>query len=181
MRDELDRILDEAIKSYAAIEPPPALPARILRQAQQDPAPQHNRWKLALALTLPLAAALALAFMFVGPMSLPKPPAPVALQPPTPSIETSTAQETLAAATSKPAPVPTQRHAHSMQKPRSTARPLPAPYSKEELALLNFVQQHPKEAAEIAEAQKKDSAPLNPQPIAISQLEIKPLTIAPLN
>ena len=49
------------------------------------------------------------------------------------------------------------------------------------MALLNYVQKHQKEAAEIAESQKQDSAPLNSKPITISHLEVKPLTIDPLN
>lgn len=183
MRDELDHILDETVKSYAAIEPPPALPARILRQAQLEPAPQRNRrWRLALAIALPLAATLALVFLFATRLTPPKPPTPIASQPPTPSIAAPTPPqppETLAAATRESA-VPVRRHAHPAQSARSWARPLSAPYSKEELALLNFVQQHPKQAAEIAEAQKQQAAAAL-QPIAISPIQIKPLTIAALN
>jgi len=63
----------------------------------------------------------------------------------------------------------------------SWARPLPPPYSKEELALLNFVQQHPKEAAEIAEAQKNEAALTPPQPLKIAPLKTEPITIAALN
>lgn len=181
MRDELDQMLNEAIKSYAAVEPPPELPARILRQAQLEPAPQRNRWRLALAFALPLAATLTLVFLFAGQMNLPKPPESIASQPPTPTTPKPQPPETLAAATSKPAPVPIQRHAHTARKPRSWVRPLPAPYSKEELALLNFVQQHPKEAAEIAKTQKRPLKPLSDEPITISHLEITPLTIASLD
>lgn len=183
MRDELDQILDEAVKSYAAIEPPPELPARILRQAQPISAPQRNHWRLALAIALPLAAALALAFVFAGRMNFPKPPTPVASQPPTPSVvipKPPQPQETLAT-TRKPAvPVLARYHAHQARPARSWARPLPAPYSKEELALLTFVQQHPKEAAEIAEAQKQQVAAAR-QPIPIAPIQINPITIAALD
>jgi hypothetical protein len=174
MPDELDQLLDEAIRSYAAAEPSPDLAARILRQAQMQAPSSRRGWKLVLAVALPLAVTLT-AFVFAGRMNLPAPPAPIASQPPTPSIATPKAPEALAVATSKPAPV-----RHHVRAARSWARPLPPPYSKEELALLNFVQQHPKEAAEIAEAQEQDVAPLKSQPITISHLEIEPLTIAPL-
>lgn len=187
MRDELDQMLDEAIKSYAAVEPPPELPARILRQAQQEPAPRRNPWRLALAIALPLAATFALVLLFAGRMNLPEPPATVASQPPTPSIEITTPTrppETLAAATREPV----QAHrrvrkaaGRSSENGKSWARPLPAPYSKEELALLNFVQQHPKEAAEIAEAQKRNSIMTPPQPLTITPLKTEPITIAALN
>ncbi|MFZ0662787.1 MAG: hypothetical protein WAM66_08855 [Acidobacteriaceae bacterium] len=177
MRDDVDQILENAVESYAAVEPSPELASRILERAQHVPAPRRG-WKLALAFAVPLAAALALAFVLAGQWALPKPPAAVASAPTTPDVTARTRPqpaETLAAA-----PVQTHRSVRKAHAARSTARPLPAPYSKEELALLAFVQQHPKEAAEMAEAQKRDSAPLQTQPITISRLEIKPLTIAPL-
>lgn len=179
MPDELDQLLDEAIKSYAAAEPSPDLAGRILYQSQLQHASPRRGWKLALAFALPVAAAVALAFVLLGPWTLPKPPATIASTPPTPSIEQPV--KTLAAAE----PIATNRRVRktagrSTESGKSWARPLPPPYSKEELALLNFVQQHPKEAAEIAEAQEQDSAPLESQPITISQLKIEPLSIAPL-
>lgn len=181
MRDELDHILDKAIKSYAAIEPPPELPARILRQAQQEPALRRNPWRLALAIALPLAATFALVLLFTMRMNLPNSPTPIASQPPTPSVTTPKPPppETLVAAASKPDPV--HRHASPARAAHSWARPLPPPYSKEELALLDFVQQHPKEAAEIAEAQKRNSGMLAPQPLKIAPLKTEPITIAALN
>jgi hypothetical protein len=179
--DELDTILDQAIQSYSAVEPSPDLAGRILQQAQQVPAPRRNRLGLTLAFAVPLAAALGLAFVLAGQWALPKPPAAVASLPSTPDIAAYTHSqltETLAAAPREP--VPRGTYARKIRTARSTARSLPAPYTKEELALLAFVEQHPKEAAEIAKAQEKEAlAP--PQPITISHLEIKPLTIPPLN
>lgn len=171
MPDELDTLLDEAIKSYSAVEPSPDLTGHILRQAQaQAPAPGRG-WKLALAFGLPLAAALALAFVLLGQWALPKPPTAVASAPSTPSVavQANSQPAEMVAAVAEPVQI------HPRVRKTSWARPLPAPYSKEELALLNFVQQHPKEAAEIAEAQKQES-----QSITISRLEIEPLNIAPL-
>lgn len=187
MPDELQTILDEAIKSYSAVEPSADLAGRILSLAQQQAPSPRRGWKLALAFALPVAAALALAFVLLGQWTLPKRPTVVATVPPTPRVAIQAHErptEMLAAA--KREPVPTHRKVRKAASRRSEnrkswARPLPAPYSKEELALLNFVQQHPKEAAGIAEAQKQDSAPLRPRPIAISQLKIKPLNVAALN
>ena len=180
MPDELDTILDQAIQSYSAAEPSPDLAGRILYQSKLHTAAPRRGWKLALAVALPLAAAVALAFVLLGQWTLSKPPATIASAPSTPSV--AQPAKTLVATAE---PVQTHRKvrkaaSHSTESGKSWARPLPPPYSKEELALLNFVQQHPKEAAEIAEAQKQDTAPLESQPITISQLEIKPLTIAPL-
>lgn len=179
MGDDLDQILANAVKSYADVDPSPGLAARILTQTQQIPSVRRNRWKLALAFAVPLAAALALAFVLAGQWVLPKPPAAVAALPSTPDVAAQIRPQpadTLAAAPHQRLPAP----ARKARAVRSAVRPLPAPYSQEELALLAFVQQHPKEAAEIAEAQKRDMAPLSTQPITISHLEIKPLTITPL-
>lgn len=182
MPDELDTLLNEAIKSYSAAEPSPDLATRILRQAQmQAPLPRHG-WKLALALALPLAATFTLAFVLAEHWALPKPPATIASAPTTPSVALHAhPQSTKTVAATTQEQLPTHRRVHKAVSRSSWARPLPPPYSKEELALLNFVQQHPKEAAEIAEAQKRDMANPTPQPITIKPLHTEPLTIAALN
>ena len=59
-------------------------------------------------------------------------------------------------------------------------RPLPIKYSRQELVLLSFVQRYPKEAAAIAEAQKKDMQPLTQHTVTISRLSIAPVTISAL-
>src|SRR6185503_11385293 len=128
MPDELDSILDQAIKSYSAVEPSTDLAGRILYQSQLHMTSPRRGWKLALAIALPLAAAIALMLVFAVRMNLPKPPAPIASQPATPSIATPKVPETLAAATHKPA-VPLRHRAHSARASNSWARSLPAPYS----------------------------------------------------
>jgi hypothetical protein len=178
MPDELDQLLNEAIKSYAAAKPSADLAGRILRQAQLHNVSPRRGWKLALALALPLAAAVALAFVLLGPWTLPKPPATIASAPSVPNIVQALPKPAKALDVATRETVPNHRRKATGRS--SWARPLPPPYSKEELALLNFVQQHPKEAAEIAKAQEQDTAPLESQPITISHLEIEPLTIAPL-
>jgi hypothetical protein len=180
MPDELDKILDQAIRSYSAAEPSPDLAGRILYQTRLQIASPRRGWKPVLAVALPFAAAVALAFVLLAPWTLPKPPATIASAPSTPSVVQPA--KTLGAAAEPVQPHRRVRKAasRSSENGKSWARPLPAPYSKEELALLTFAQQHPKEAAEIAESQKQDMAPLKSQPITISHLEIKPLSIAPL-
>lgn len=183
MPDELDTILDQVIKSYSAVEPSPDFAGRILRQAEMQAPSPHRGWNRALAFALPLTAALALAFVLLGQWALPKPPATIASAPSAPEVGVYAhfqSAETLAATATRE-PLPAHRRARTTASRSSWARPLPAPYSKEELALLNFVQQHPKEAAAIAEAQKQESVSPTPEPVTISHLEIKPLTIAPLN
>jgi hypothetical protein len=86
--------------------------------------------------------------------------------------------EILAASASEPLQI--HHRARKIASRSSRTRPLPPPYSKEELALLNFVQQHPNEAAKIAEAQKQEVADAS-KPIAIPPIQSKPRTIAALN
>jgi hypothetical protein len=176
MPDELDQVLDEAIKSYSEVEPSPDLARRILYQSQvQNASPRHG-WKLAPAFAMPAAAAAALALALLGQWAMPKPPANIASAPSVPSVVETHSQPAKALAVTAEPVQAHRRDRKAASRRKSWARPLPPPYSKEELALLNFVQQHPKEAAEIAESQKRDS-----QPITISQLKIEPLSIAPLN
>lgn len=182
MREELDTILAQAIESYSAVEPSPDLAGRILRQAQMQAPSSRRGWKPVLAFGLPLAAALALAFVLLGQWGLPKPPAAVASVPSTPGFASQVHPQpakTMAVATREV--LPAHRRARNPASRRSWARPLPAPYSKEELALLNFVQQHPKEAAEIAEAQRNEGTLTPPQPLKIAPLKTEPITIAALN
>lgn len=171
MRDKIDAILEDAVKSYADVEPSPELAASILKLAQQEPLPKRKSWRLALAFAVPLAAAV-MAFLLIGRLSLPRAPTVVAVAPAVPEIPHPQAQSTIALP-----PSHSRAHAHRFEE----ARPLSDPYSKQELALLALVERHPKEAAAIAKAQHQPLEPLTQQPITISHLEIKPLTIAPLD
>lgn len=172
MRDKFDALMDNAVKSYAAAEPSPDLAATILRLAQQEPLPQRKRWQLALAFALPLAAATVLAVVLVGRLSLPQSPTAVAVAPAVPEVSLPKIQ---------PAKAIAPGHARAHARRLEAARPLPAPYTRQELALLAFVEQHPKEAAEVAKAQARPMKPLSQQPITISHLEIAPLTIASID
>jgi hypothetical protein len=183
MRDRLDIALDDALKSYAAVEPSPGLAVRILRQARQGSAPRRSNWRWTLAFALPSVAALALAFVFAGRVSLPAPPPAIASLPSPPGADAgvTTREQLQIPGTVLTAVRREPIREHKARTARSAARPLPAPYSKEELTMLAFVQQHPKEAAEIVEAQKRDAGPLPQEPIRIAPLEAKPLTIAALH
>ncbi|MGH9585535.1 MAG: hypothetical protein ACRD3F_01175, partial [Acidobacteriaceae bacterium] len=106
MPDELDTIVDEAIKSYSAAEPSPDLAGRILRQAQTQGRSSGRRWKLALVFALPIAAAVALGIVLLGQWALPKPPVSIASAPSTPSLVHPQPAKTIAAAVH----VPVQAH-----------------------------------------------------------------------
>lgn len=172
MRDELDRIVDDAVKHYGEVDPAPDLAERILRRAQLESRPQPRRWKLALAIALPLAAAAVLAFVLAAWMKLPPAPMAVATAPAVPELHAVRVAAHLTAEAV---------HTRPRKLKVRAARPLSAPYSKQELALAAFVEQHPKEAAAIAKSQSQPLKPISEQPITISHLEIAPLTITALN
>lgn len=172
MQEGFDQILDDAVKHYGSIEPAPDLAARILRRAQLEPVPQRRPWKVALAIALPMAATAALALVLAFRLSLPQAPVAVAKTPALPEVQAVPVAPALTAKA-----VRTRPHQLKVE----AARPLPAPYSKQELALLAFVEQHPEEAMKVAEEQKQPLKPLSQPPIAISRLEVAPLSITALD
>jgi hypothetical protein len=176
MHDEFDTLIDNAVKSYAVAEPSPELATVILRRAQQEPLQRHNPWKLAMALALPFAAIAVITLLLVRPFAMPPAPPAVATTPAPPKIQ---APPVLAKAATEP--VPARAHVSRAETALATLRPLPIKFSRQDLVLVSFVQNHPKEAALIAEAQKQDAQPLSQQPITISRLRIAPLTISALN
>lgn len=177
MQDQFETLIDDAIRSYADAEPSPELATTILQRAQQEPSRRRPRLTLAFALALPAAAIVAITMVILsGPLVVPPAPPVVAsaAAPPTiqsPPVPAKAATESVSA----PAHVP------KVEPARSTLRPLPNKYSRQELVLLSFVQSQPKEAAAIAEAQKQDMQPLAQRPVTISRLRIAPLTVSVLN
>jgi hypothetical protein len=173
MRDELDLLLDDALKSYTAVDPSPGLATRIVERAQDDLTPRRRIWAWAMGFALPLAAAGALAFVLAGRLALPRPPtAVVASLPAVPRIPEQQVSEQPDMARSI--------ETHSSEKRQavytSDTRPaFLASYSSEELALISFVQQHPKEAAEVVKAQSRDA-----EPLTVAPLQAQPISIAAL-
>lgn len=179
MHDELDTLaetlIDDAVKSYTAAEPSPELATSILRHARQQQLPRHTGWKFAAALAL-LAPAAVVLLLLRGPLAMPPAPAAIAALPAVPRIPAAHAL-----ARTKVKTLPTRAHIAGAEAAESTVRPLPTHYTRQELAMLAFVQRYPKEAAAIAQAQRRKMQPLSPQPIAIARLRIAPLSIPALN
>jgi hypothetical protein len=176
MHDEYDALIDNAVKSYAAAEPSPELATGILRLVQQELLPRRAGWKPAMALALLVATVVMTAVLLAGRLAMPPAPATVATVPAVPQI-----QAPPALANEAPKAMPARARRVRAEEARSTMRPLPMQYTRQELTMLSFVQRYPKEAAAIAEAQKQDVQPLSQQPITISRLRIAPLNIPVLN
>lgn len=151
--DELDRILDSALESYARGEPRPGLEGRVLaRVAEARREPRFGWWGIAAVAAV--CGGLVLAILLRN-QPLPPPPGIVRLNPPAPTVRTATV-------------TPAGRHrVRSLTLPKREQFPTPAPLTAQERAMLRFAEQFPKQALDVSAREEK--------PIAIPEIEIKPL------
>lgn len=172
---DLDAILNQALASYAAEEPDPALRARIVMAAEQAAPPAR---RIAWAATIALAAAALLIALLLHPATpLPKQP------PAAPPIASASRPATAAS------PSPTlaaRRHPKSTRHGdarvvhvigHSNAFPTPAPLTAEEQLLLQFATEHPEQARQALAAPARglvETAPLAIRPIRIAALSEPP-------
>jgi len=145
--DELDRILDEALASYARAEPRAGLPQRVMARVRSDAKPSWRRWLL-----LPVGAALVLSAIAVEmwPGENPPPPPLARLDViKVPRVESGAAVIVKRA-------------------PRREPSPRPPTLTSEERALLAFARVAPEAALQLTEPDK---------PVEIEPIDIRPLKI----
>ena len=174
-RDELDRLIDSALASYA--EPRPGLEKRVLAGISARARLSRRRWFL-LGLTVPLATSLFLFAYFAPNTSRPR-RQEIAVPP----TAASTPGVTSAPITIEKFPSVSRTQEHSSQRLRDRVRtnitprpkldifPAPQPLSEAEQAVTRF-------ASEASEAQRR--ALVTPQqdlaqPIQITAIHIPPL------
>jgi hypothetical protein len=174
--DDLDLLLDSALKTYAESEASPSLEQRILARIAAEPsAAPRLRW-LPWAIALPLAACLLLFALFLSQRH--RAPNQTALTPSAPSSP-------LAALPA--APHPAQAHSARTRPPLHSAPPVlvadrnvplpkldvfptPQPLTLEEQALVVFVARAPEnERRAIADTQHLEA------PISVAAIHIPPL------
>ena len=145
----LDRILDEALETYTAREPRPGLERRVLHRVAAAGGERRMWWWFAAVAAC--ACALAISFLLrTKPVQAPVAYARGSVTAPPPPTEPRPSRSGVTHRTTKPRQFPT-----------------PAPLTPEERALLNFATRFPEQAvAAFAPAE---------QPIAIPEIEIKPL------
>jgi hypothetical protein len=195
MKDDLDLLLDRSLETYSAVEPSPDLAEAILRRSQTAaaglPAKRRRRIAWTFALAVP-ATALILVVMLAVRFGLPHSslapkfperaeqiPAPLQL-----ANHQQTNQMTRESDAVTKASLERPRVSHRVAKSKERAPERDfyvVPASPEERALVEFVQQHPQEAAAIAEQQKHALDPLREDPIVVAPIEIKPITIAAID
>jgi hypothetical protein len=174
--DDLDLLLDSALKTYAESEASPRLEQRILARIAAEPSSaQRSRW-LHWAVALPLAACLLLIVLFV---SQHREPSQIAHESSAPSSPVSVLRAE---------PNPAQVHRGRTRPPLRTASPVlvagrnaplpkldvfptPQPLTAEERALVVIATQTPVPLRKaLVEAQSQPDAPLH-----IAEINIPPI------
>jgi hypothetical protein len=156
--DALDRKLDSALASYAAVEPRAGLAERILAnlnaQSQQSVGRRWWMWGLAGAFAAILIMAVTLAWKSHGSAK------PEIANHPAVKVPVPVKPETLLAANAPGNVTPqgsrairSTAHQSSATVPKLDQFPSPRPLSEQEKLALDYVQQFPEEAALIARAQ----------------------------
>ncbi|HZQ54542.1 MAG TPA: hypothetical protein VFB14_20240 [Bryobacteraceae bacterium] len=162
MRDkELDEILDAGLKAYSAVQPRQGLERRVLGHVHST---RRFAWWHWVAVAVPVLACA------VG-LLLWRQSEPVQTRPAT-SVETSAR-----AMAPVVRPVVVAKHVRRVgQTPKRMQFPTPAPLTREERALLEFVQRSPKEAAELlGETRDSEIKPIQIQAISIPPIKIENL------
>lgn len=164
-KDALDRALDAVLAKYAADEPRAGLEQRVLTRLRSESTCSPNRswWKLSAAgaIAALLAITLGLAWRSNRPaktLVLRHPPTPVErVQPATTQIALNA--EKPATLVLRPKHKAKGHHAHqsvnAADAPKLDQFPSPAPLTSEELALVHYVRQFPRDAVTVASAQEE--------------------------
>jgi hypothetical protein len=156
--DELDRLLDAALKQYAAVQPREGLEGRILARMRSETAERANhawwRWLTAAAAVAALAVIITMA---LRPRATPQPM--VAQHP------SGTLPAAKLAASSQPrkaVPRPTRR-VHAVAEiqvrkalPKLDQFPSPQPLSEQEKLLASYVAVYPEQAALLAKLRTEE-------------------------
>lgn len=180
-RDELDRLLDSALVTYADPGPDAGLENRILSRIAAEASPSPRRRWLAWAIAVPVLAAL-LFFAVVSGTRKSHAPAPappqahVTLSPSIPASQVSSSP------LARPAPLRRVKNSSREQRrakltarsaplPKLEMYPTPRPLSPQEEALVNFAARATTSEREaLITAQRQNDAPLS-----VAAIEIKPL------
>ena len=161
-RDRIDEILDEALSSYASVEPRAGLENRVLETVRAAKTDAKRLWRrFALAASALVCIAL---LYWTGSASRPRPQTTIAATPPDLPIQSYPRSlvltHTVQRLTLKQTPLP-----------QLAQFPTPSPLTPEERALMGFVAHQPKLAAEAFEDLKAQSKPIEIEAISIPPLQ----------
>lgn len=156
--DELDELLDAALKQYAAVQPREGLEGRILAQLRSQTAERAShawwRWFTAAAAVAALAVIVTMALR-PHATSQPKVAQHPSVRLPTPNLAASSEP--------KPAMKRPKRRVHivaDIQVPKALPKldqfPSPQPLSEQEKLLASYVEVYPKQAALLAKLRTEE-------------------------
>jgi hypothetical protein len=152
--DELDRVLDEAIRSYVTAEPLAGLEQRVVARTQTPVKRGYGRILLAV-----FAAIMAVTFFWK--LGSPRKPVPVTLAAvPVPEVVV------------KPAPVQAAaiHRRRALSLPKQAVFPTPSAVTTEEHLLLALVDDHRDQKLQVFESLQQQAEPIEIKPIGIRPL-----------
>jgi hypothetical protein len=167
-RDPLDRLLDDALETYASQEPRPGIDGRVLNRIRAEgrrPRFLLLRWALPVAALGGLLAGVAI----WKDRAVPEPSAPPEMVRTEAKIPSAMVPSTVSA---KPLSVK-RRIPHRSRMPKQAQFPVRAPLTHEERALIAFVRSAPEEALEAF----GQTLPNHIEPLRIEEIELHPLQI----
>jgi hypothetical protein len=175
--NELDALLNEALGSYADVEPDALLRARISqRVAEASPARPWRLWTLAGS----MVCATVVVFALLLHSTAHAPVSPSSIGPSIANAPESVAPVTATARQiAPPHAVLAARRTHRSERralPRSNSFPGSAPLTAEEVILLRFAQENPEQARQVLTSLAKDDAPLETKPLSMEPIHIAALS-----
>lgn len=170
--DNLDRLIDGALRDYSTAEPRPGLEQRViasLRTAQPRPSLGRFSWVALAAACLLLVALGWWQFRTVSrPVTIVRKAVPAGASAPS-------ARQASSSATVRPRPRTAILRASQPARPLPPRAPLAGPLSRGERALVALVQVAPGVAAQVSAQERALD-----RPMVVPQLEVSPVAVAAL-
>jgi hypothetical protein len=160
MHDDVDRILNDGLATYSAVEPPAGMLQQLWCERRLARSFSSARWLGAAALA---AAAGVIAFFMLPPEPSRLTTAAVRTPQPPPLVAPIAPEHR---AVVHAAPPPPRRPAEPPAAPKLDQFPSPVPLSREEAALIALARNHPEQLAPLRAELK---------PIQIEEIQITPL------
>jgi hypothetical protein len=163
-QNELDHLIDSALRGYSAADPSPGMDQRVLNRIRTVARPWSWRW----ALAIPVLASLVFAVIVIrnvrSPAAEPLTLSQIRTAPPqAPAVQAAPPPRVV-----RPKPL---RTTHDPAMTKHQQFPAPTPITPEEQALLAFATRHPAEAQETLVDWRKRMD----EPIEIKEIQIQPL------
>ncbi len=172
-RDQLDRMLDDALAGYSGAEPLAGLEDRVLRRVRASEATRRRPLPWAFALVAAAALVLLAIVMRTPHSAAPKTAHNARVQIPALVQPAVAAEKPRVASKHRRRRIAALRAPSAEPLPKQEQFPAPAPLTAEEQALRSFVERHPAEAQQVfAQLQKRSNAPIQIEPIQIAPLQI---------